>query len=345
LTTTLTNYTGSSATPDTPAAKLLEQRTYDAGGRLYTLTDGIGVTTTYAYYDNGLTKQITRTGSSGTSYVDEQDSYDDAGNLTGKTTGNGSLTTTYTVDAADRTTGTTEDPNSLARSTTYAFDDDSRVLTSTQTDAAGDPAQKWTYTYDAAGDVLSSAQYVSSSLTLTTGATYDERGLEVTSTDAEQQVTHYTNDEAGRLTTTTSPAITVTTPGTGVTDTKYPLTIDGYDTFGDRTEAEDSNGHITATAYDRDGRKSATTLPSYNGTLATTAWTYDAVGDVLSETDAKGETDYAYDQLGDLVKQTNSAIDISGTATQGAFTFSSDLAGDRLTETSPYGSVTHYSYD
>ncbi|WP_406445219.1 LamG domain-containing protein [Streptomyces sp. NBC_00631] len=345
LTRTLTNYTGSSATPGTAAAKLLEQRTYDPAGRLHTLTDGIGVTTTYAYYDNGLTEQVTRTGSAGTTLVDEQDSYDDAGDLTGRTTANGTLTTTYTVDAAGRTTGTTEDPDTLDRSTTYTFDADSHVLTSTETDAAGDPAQKWTYTYDPAGDVLSSAQYVSSALTLTTSATYDERGLKVTSTDAEHQVTHYTNDQAGRLTTTTSPAITVTTPGTGATATDYPITLDGYDTFGDRTESEDAGHHITATAYDRDGRRTGTTLPAYDGTSATTAWTYDAAGDTLSESDAKGETDYVYDQLGDLVQQTNPAISVDGTDTRGVLTYSYDLAGDRLTETSPYGSVTHHSYD
>ncbi|WP_405528363.1 hypothetical protein OG426_39605 [Streptomyces canus] len=186
---------------------------------------------------------------------------------------------------------------------------------------------------------------MSSFPTLTTKATYDQRGLKVTATDAQNQVTSYANDEAGRLTTTTSPAIT-TTPGTGATATVYPVALTGYNTFGDRTEAEDANGHITATAYDRDGRKTGTTLPSYNGTSATTTtpWTYDAEGDVLSETDAKGETDYAYDQLGDLVKQTNPAISISGTATRGALT-STYLAGNRLTETSPYGSVTHHTYD
>ncbi|MEU1481185.1 LamG-like jellyroll fold domain-containing protein [Streptomyces sp. NPDC005760] len=343
--TTLTDYTGSSATPGTATAQLLEHRTYDPGGRLHTSTNGIGVTTTYDYYDNGLTKQLTRTGSSGTTSVDEQDSYDDAGNLTARTTRNGTLTTTYTVDAADRTTGSTEDPGTLARATAFTFDDDSRVLTSTQTDAAGDPAQKWTYAYDPAGDVLSAGQYVSSSLTLTTRATYDKRGLKVTSTDPQNQVTNYADDEAGRPTTTTSPAITTTTPGTGETPTVYPTTVNGYDTFGDRTEAQDAQGHITATAYDRDGRRTGTTLPSYNSVSATTAWTYDGSGNVLSVTDAKGETDYRYDQSGDQVQQTNPAIPVDGTDTRGTFTYSYDLAGNRLTETSPYGSVTHHGYD
>ncbi|NEC85946.1 LamG-like jellyroll fold domain-containing protein [Streptomyces sp. SID12501] len=345
LTTTLTNYTGSSATSQTAAAKLMEKRSYDPGGLLHTITDGIGVTTTYAYYDNGLTKQNTRTGSSGTAYVDEQDSYDDAGNLTGKTTANGSLTTSYTLDAADRTTATTTDPGTLAQTTAYTFDADSHVLTSTGTDAAGDPAQKWTYTYDAAGNALSAAQYVSSSLTLTTKATYDDRGLKTTATDAQNKVYSFANDEAGRPTSTTSPAITTTTPGTGATETLYPTTINGYDTFGDRIAVEDADGHITATAYDRDGRRTGTTLPAYNGTSATTAWTYNATGDVLTETDAKGETDYTYDQLGDLLQQTNPAISISGTATRGTLTYSYDLAGNRLTETSPYGAVTHHTYD
>ncbi|WNM30659.1 hypothetical protein RKE30_09690 [Streptomyces sp. Li-HN-5-11] len=98
-----------------------------------------------------------------------------------------------------------------SRTTVYALDHDSRVLTATQTDAAGDPAQKWTYAYDAANDVLSAAQYVSSSLRLTTRATYGDRGLRTTSTDPQHQVTTYANDEAGRLTSTKSPAITTTT--------------------------------------------------------------------------------------------------------------------------------------
>ncbi|MFD1661661.1 LamG-like jellyroll fold domain-containing protein, partial [Streptomyces caeni] len=342
LTTTLTNYTGSSATAQNPTATLLETRTYDPAGRLATLTDPIGVTTTYAYYDNGLTQQVTHTGASGTSSISEQDTYDAAGNLIATTTENGTLTTDYTVDAAGRTTAATVDPGGTGQTTAYTFDADSHILTVNRTDTAGDPAQQWTYTYDAAGNKLSAAQYVDSTTTLTTHWTYDQRGLAVTVTDPESGVHHYTNDEAGRLTTTTDPAITTTDPATGTTATVYPTTLAGYDTFGERTESEDPDGNIIATAYDRDGRRTGTTLP----TLATTAWTYDADGNVLTETDAKGnQTDYAYDQLGDQVKRTDPAIDISGTPTRGTFTYSYDLAGNQLTQTSPYGSVTHRTYD
>ncbi|MFJ6833524.1 hypothetical protein [Streptomyces sp. NPDC091209] len=71
----------------------------------------------------------------------------------------------------------------------------------------------------------------------------------------------------------------------------------------------------------------------------------DAAGDVLSETDAKGETDNTYDQSGDLVQQTDPAISINGTDTRGTYAYAYDLAGNRLTETSPYGAVTHHTYD
>ncbi|MFR9795520.1 RHS repeat domain-containing protein [Streptomyces sp. MS06] len=342
LTTTLDNYTGSGPTAADPTAQLVETRTYTADGRLQTVTDPVGVTTTHSYYDNGLTQQVTRTGATGSTFVDEQDTYDAAGDLLSKVTANGTLTTDYTVDAAGRTTTETVDPNDTAQTTAYTFDADSHVLTTHRTDAAGDPAAQWTYTYDAAGNKLSAGRYVDSSTTLTTQWTYDQRGLAVTTTDPEGGLHHYTNDEAGRLTTTTDPAITTTDPGTGSTATVYPTTLTGYDTFGERTESEDPDGNIIATAYDRDGRKTGTTLP----TSATTAWTYDADGNVLTETDAKGNaTDYTYDQLGDPVKRTNPAIDISGAPTRGTWTYTYDLAGDRLTETSPYGSVTHHTYD
>ncbi|MFC1438359.1 LamG-like jellyroll fold domain-containing protein [Streptacidiphilus sp. N1-10] len=346
LTTTLTNYTGSSATTQTAAGKLLETRTYDAAGQLSTVTDAIGVTTSHAYYDNGLTKQVTETGSSGSSYVDAADSYDDAGNLIEKTTKNGTLTTDYTLDAADRTTAVAVDPSGADQVTAYTFDADSHPLTSTQTDTAGDTAQKWTYTYDVAGDRLTAVHALSSSSGLTTKWGYDERGLKTSMTNPHGSVYTYSNDEAGQLTSTIAPQVTTTTPGTGATTAVYPTTLEGYDTFGDRTEAEDALGDITATAYDADGRKTGTTLPTYNGTSATTAWTYDADGNTLTETDAEGnETDYSYDQLDDMVEKTNPAISIAGTATQGTWTYSYDLAGDQLTQTSPYGSVTHTGYD
>jgi len=226
------------------------------------------------------------------------------------------------------------------------------VLTSDETDSAGDPAQQWTYTYFQDGDKKSAAQYVNATTTLTTSWTYDERGSVLSVTDPKQLTTSYTYNEVGQLADTVAPSITVTDPTTGSTSTVAPTTVTGYDTFGDPTQSEDANGDITVTGYDLDGRKTATTLPSYTphgsstAISATTAWTLDADGNVTKEVDADGnETDYTYDQLDDQLTKTDPAIDLSGTMTQGTWTYSYDLAGDQLTQDSPYGSLTHESYD
>ena len=45
--------------------------------------------------------------------------------------------------------------------------------------------------------------------------------------------------------------------------TARPVTTYGYDTFGDRTQAEDPDGNVTANGYDGDGRVTSVTQPSY----------------------------------------------------------------------------------
>ncbi|MFJ8493876.1 hypothetical protein ACIRBZ_36875 [Streptomyces sp. NPDC094038] len=142
LTRTITDYTGSSATPGTATAALLEQRMYDPAGQLRTLTDGIGVTTTYAYYDNGLTKQWNRTGSAGTTFVDEQDSYDDAGNLTGQSATGGDATTAsrsfrYLLNGrlVASAVGDVLTATGPAGDSSFTYDGDEAPLT--RTDAAG----------------------------------------------------------------------------------------------------------------------------------------------------------------------------------------------------------------
>ncbi|MFI9105535.1 LamG-like jellyroll fold domain-containing protein [Streptomyces fildesensis] len=352
LTTTLDNYTGSSATDSTAAAQLVEKRAYQPNGRLDTVTNAIGVTRTYSYYDNGLTQQITDTGASGGIYVSEQDSYDAAGNRISQVTRNGALTTTFLVDAANRAQTTTVDPTGANQVTANTFDADSHILTSTTSDAAGDPTQQWTYTYDAAGHKLSAAQYVNATTTLTTLWRYNTSGQTDQMTDPLKHTYNYTYDEAGQLAETVAPSITATSPADGSTATVTPITLAAYNTFGERTETQDARGNITVTAFDANGRKIATTLPSYtpagstNPIHATTAWTWDADGNLIQQVDAAGNaTDYAYDQLADRVSQTNPAINAAGTMTRGSYTSSFDLAGNQLTQDTPYGSLTHQSYD
>ena len=359
LTETIDNFTGTGPTPASPAAQLLDKKAYDLDGRLYTDTDAVGVTTTNAYYDNGLVKQVTGTGSDGTTtYVTEQDGYDAAGNLTSKVTLNGTLTTDYLVDAADRTYQTTVDPAGLDKVTKLTLNASGEVLTSVETDAASDTPVQRGYSYDATGDKLTQLVYGSSSGTLTTAWTYDTRGEQETMTDPGTNVTSYVTDASGLVTETIEPVITVTAAG-GATSTLSPATLTGYDTYGDVAETEDADGNITSFGYDADGRKTGETLPSYSppdgtGTITPSkAWTYTAGGQVHTATVQQGTaaspqaatTTYAYDQLGDQVQQVNPAINEQGTMTQGTSTATYNLVGQVLYTVDPYGSTAYQSYD
>jgi large repetitive protein len=359
LTETIDNFTGTGPTPAAPATKLFDQKLYDGDGRLITDTNAVGVTTTNAYYDNGLLKQVTETGADGTTkYVAEQDGYDAAGNLTSKVTLNGTLTTDYLADAADRTYQTTVDPAGLDKVTKLTLSASGQVLTFNETDAAGDTPIQRAYTYDAAGDELTRAVSGSSSGTLTTKWAYDTRGVQETMTDPGTNVTSYVTDANGQVTQTIQPAITVTAEG-GATSTVSPATLTGYDTYGDIAETEDADGNITSYGYDGDGRKTGETLPAYTppdgtGTVTPTeAWTYTPGGQVHTATVQQGTaaspqastTTYSYDQLGDQVQQVNPAINEQGTMTQGTSTAVYNLAGQALSRTDPYGSTAYQSYD
>ena len=138
LTATLVGYTGDPANPS-PATNLVEEsKAYDPAGRLATLTDSMGNVTAYTYTDDGLLATATRQDpATGQSFLQQSNTYDAAGNLVRRLTNNGTTTTAYSVDAADRTTSAVLDPTGLDRTTTYAYDPDDRVLTTTNSDPSG----------------------------------------------------------------------------------------------------------------------------------------------------------------------------------------------------------------
>ena len=123
-----------------------------------------------------------------------------------------------------------------------------------------------------------------------------------------------------------------------------PVTMTGYDTFGDTTESEDADGNVTTYGYDGDGRQNSETLPSYTPPGATSpitasySKTYNGLGQVTSAKDAAGNTTQStYDQLGDLTSET--APD------NGVTNYTYDTNGDQLSATSPTGAQTTATYD
>ncbi|MEU6773346.1 LamG-like jellyroll fold domain-containing protein [Streptomyces sp. NPDC046759] len=152
-------YTGDPTDPQ-PATLLTESsRAYDPSGRLASVTDAMGSTTSYTYMDDGLLATATKSSADGGSkYVLESDSYDAAGNLTSRTTDNGETVTNYAVDAASRTTSTTVDPNGVDRVTTVSYTPDDQVATQNDHDASGYD-RTVTDSYDHMGNLLSETLY------------------------------------------------------------------------------------------------------------------------------------------------------------------------------------------
>ncbi|MFK8907391.1 LamG-like jellyroll fold domain-containing protein [Streptomyces sp. YS-3] len=153
LTTSLLNYTGDPNSPSSPTKLVQESRAYDPAGRLASITDAMGWVTEYTYTDDGLSASVVRRDpQNNKAFTEQANTYDAAGNLTKQVTNDGTTTTSFTVDAADRTTSTTMDPGGLARSTKVSYDPDDNVVSETDYDPTGDTSTTDTR-YDALGNV------------------------------------------------------------------------------------------------------------------------------------------------------------------------------------------------
>ena len=158
LTTTLDNYTGDPTAPTAATNLQVESRAYDPAGRLSSVTDAMGRTTEYTYFDDNLLQSVTAAyGTPNQAGVDSY-TYDAAGNTVsdcaGYTAANGcAKVTDYTVDAADRPTQTTVDPTGVDQVTSQTFDADGDVLDQTVTGSGAD--RQTSYSYDDMGNRVS----------------------------------------------------------------------------------------------------------------------------------------------------------------------------------------------
>ncbi|MEV5283126.1 HYD1 signature containing ADP-ribosyltransferase family protein [Streptomyces sp. NPDC052811] len=358
LTTTLTNFTGDPANPSPPAALVLDSRAYDPSGLLASDTDAMGRPTTYGYDWN---QQLTQ------SYLanfHEADgftwnrllhfySYDAAGHLTEEQDTDKLLETDYSVDPAGLTTSVTFDPQGLNRVTSNTYDTNG-TLTG-QTHSGGGTTEQADYTYDTIGDVTSQTVHTGSN-TLTSTATYDQRGYLTSTVDPRGNAvggnpaaytTSYVHDEAGALTQAIAPVVNTEANGTTPQQT-HPISLYGYDTFGDLTSADDPDGNITTYTYDLDSEKVAVSQAAYTAPGTTTSITptetsvYDTAGRVTALTDANGKTGTrTYDQLGDAATIALPAV--NGTTPTTHNTYDND--GELLSSADPTGATTYATYN
>jgi RHS repeat-associated protein len=208
------------------------------------------------------------------------------------------------------------------------------------------------------GTLYAGGNLLQQTTTQTTSWTLDQRGLPTSMTDARGNApgatkagytTNYSYDEADQLSSTLAPPVSTESGGTAAAITR-PLTLTGYDTFGDATETQDADGNITTTGYDSDSRPTAVTLASYTAPgsttpiTSTTSTTYTPLGQPKTVTDPLNNlTTYAYDQLGDLATRTDPPI--NGNPTGGIWHSTYDTNGELASATDPTGAQTQTTYD
>ncbi|MEU9866167.1 LamG-like jellyroll fold domain-containing protein, partial [Streptomyces sp. NPDC047971] len=561
LTTSLANYTGDPNNPSAPTTLVQESRAYDPAGRLASITDAMGWVTAHTYTDDGLSATVVRKDpQTGKSFTEQANTYDAAGNLIEQITNDGLTRTTFTVDAADRTTSSVLDPNGLARTTRVSYDPDDRVVSETETDPTtgevstsdnlhdnlgnttgttvhdGTTAPVARYKLDETtgfsvadssganhtgthgtgvhwntdrggstvfdGDVNSWAQtqepvvntagsftvsawaklsdltagrtvvsqdssniygfvlyyasgtgwafarpkadvtpltfdravsapsaavagvwthlvgvydaqaaklrlYVNGTLAQEVphsspweatgplqigrhkyGTTYDyefkggiddvqvysealsptqvsavkggtlpaagssvrsttskldQRGLPLSTTDENGNVTDYGYDEAHQQTSVTEPTVNAEQNG-GTPVSIRPVSMTGYNTFGEQTETSDTLGNVTVTAYDAEGQETSTKLPGYTAPgaatpITPTSWKeYNKLGQVSAEVDALGSrTAYTYTQLGEVASVTDPG--------NGVTTYTYSTNGEQLSATRPNGARQEGTWD
>ena len=176
----------------------------------------------------------------------------------------------------------------------------------------------------------------------TSRTAYDADSNVLSSTDALGNATTYTYDAQGRCIQVAQPA--TSQHGQSVTTNVYNAAgeLVQTDAPGPSSTGDPTGERVTGYVYDMLGRQIETIAPNpttgeADGTI-TTRTTYDANGNVLSSTDALGNTtNYVYDNLGRQV----SVQDPDGYTTQ----YTYDTAGRVASTTDPDGDVTAYGYN
>ena len=326
--------------------------TFDLAGRQTSMTSPTGQRWTYAYDANGnqtstvdANGNSTQTAGDGTTtigydavgrptsiaYSDSTPgvsfTYDGVGNRAQMTDGAGSQS--YTYDAANRLTGITRGTNTFTYAynlagnltsrtypdgtvTTYGYDNDARLQNATSGGLAT------TYSYDAASHLLQT--------TLPSGNGYLEAR---------------TYDRAGRVTDVKN------VKGTSVlSESAYTLDAVGNPTTVARSGATSST---TTYGYDTAGRLTSVCFQATcpGGSDPFIRWTYDGVGNRLTEARPTGTTNYTYNTADQLTQAGSTAYtyDQNGNEkTAGSRTFSYDLA-NRIVSTTSGSTTTTYTYN
>ncbi len=333
--------------------------TYDASGRLSTVTDAENHVTTYTWNAANRLETV----KDGRTIVYLTNQYDATGRVLTQTLADpaASYTFAYTLDANGNVTQTDlTDPRNVT--TRFGFNPDHHLTT--QVDALGQPEQRTTtfdrapgsnlvtattdgllrrteYEYDNVGHVLTVKQLADTPQPVITRYTYEPKFFQLaTVTDPLTHRWTIGYDTAGRLTSVTDPLTHQTTFATNVqglvTSVTDPLQHTwefGY-TGGDQTSTTNPLGHVWRSFVDAGGRVLSTTDPLGRVTRLVP----DALNRIRTVTDPLGgQASFEYDPNGRVLSVTDALTHAT------SYTYD---ASDRLaTRRDPLERVARYGYD
>jgi len=285
--------------------------TYDSNNNLTTVTDGNSNATTYKYDDKGMLYQTISPDTGTTTY-----SFDPAGNLKTKTDAKG-VTTTYSYDAANRITNINF-PTDSGIAYTYDTCLNGKGRLCSMTEQSGTTS----YEYTKKGQIGKETKTIDG-IAYVTQYTYDMNGNTKTMTYPSGMVITY-NYANNRITgvSSTTGGITTTLAGSivykplgGITSLTYGnglVRTIGYDnqyrptgvttgTVQNLSYGYDANWNITGITNTLDNTKNKTysydalnRLAGGTGPWGNLSWTYDPVGNRLTQVDGAGSSTYSY---------------------------------------------------
>ncbi len=258
--------------------------------------------------------------------------------------------------------------------TSYSYDESGRIVKTETVDSSGFSNTSTTYTYDAAGNLLStedSGGFFGGK----TEYTYDANGNVLTSNYASSDgsttySSKYTYDANGNVLTEETTSVSSFYPdGDGTSLTTYTYDADGNLT---KIVVDGSYAYTAEYTYDAEGNEISETFTSADSS-SKTEYTYDANGNVLTrkleshsaDGDYSSVMEFTYNDNGDPISRTGDGettvytysaegvlLSEVTTDAEGAETYRTEYNADGNvifdsygTEGDPYYSETVYSYD
>jgi RHS repeat-associated protein len=318
---------------------------YDPLNRLIQTVNAIGGTTRYGYDVNGDVNQVITPNGATTGYqyddfgnLLQEDSpdrgtttyaYDAAGNLIQKTDARG-VVANYSYDALNRLTATHFSGMSQASDAdiTLTYDQGQNCSNGIgHLCTAQDQSGTTIYAYDAFGNILNQI-HSTGTTTSTISYRYDSGNRIAMIIYPDGREVGYTRDAIGRI-----QGITTTAAGNSQT----LVSARQYHADGSLTGETFGNGLADQRQYTSQGRLSSWTLDGSNVNL-NYGYSYDANGNMTSQSGPDGAAAYQYDPLDRLIDESWGTGNYHNA-------FSYDNNGNRLTSLDSSGNTVDYSYD